>query len=153
MIVWVFVGGFVEEFLFGCLGEIVLWEGGGLSVIGGRGFEDGEDEGDVVLDGFGVVKFGGWGELEFFCWGGVFLGDDGGVVEEDGDGFVGGEGGGDEGVVVGEVDCWLGGEVGGCDEGGGFVGVFDYFGRLGLRCWWRGFGDVWDKVKREDIGV
>lgn len=52
-------GGFAEEFPPGRPGETVLREGGGLSVTGGRGPEDGEDEGDAASDGLGAVKLGG----------------------------------------------------------------------------------------------
>lgn len=100
-------------------GEAVLGERAGGVVVGRRGPEDGEDDGDAAADGLAAVEGGGAAEPEALA-AVVFPGDDGCAVEEDGDAVAGGEGGGDA-VAVG-VDDGLRARCGGGD-GGGFVGA------------------------------
>lgn len=99
-------------------GEAVLGERAGGVVVGRRGAEDGEDDGDAAADGLAAVEGGGTAEPEALG-AAVFPRDDGCAVEEDGDAVAGGEGGGDA-VAVG-VDDGLRACRGGGD-GGGFVG-------------------------------
>lgn len=68
-------------------------------MAGGRRTEDGKDDGDTAPDGFGGVEMGGGGEEELLgAIAAAGPGGDGGAEEVDGDGVVGGQGGG-HGVV------------------------------------------------------